>query len=123
MSGHTPGPWKFVADEFNSHGGRNQLGSIQSRKWFIAVIEGDAGEDANECMANARLIAAAPDLREVCDEVIKAPKEAAAIMEREGFVIDNLTNPWQKLAFTFYSMLVDNASKAEAAIAKAEGKS
>ena len=125
MSGHTPGPWNIDPNEA-------LIVSTRISVQFIAMLGDAIGDFGNawddpcmteEVKANARLIAAAPDMREVCDEVSKTPKEAVAIMEREGFVIDNLTNPWQKLAFTFYSMLVDNASKAEAAIAKAEGKS
>jgi hypothetical protein len=43
-------------------------------------------------------------------------------MRREGLAIDNQDDPMQKLAFTFYTMLVGSASEADAAIAKAEGE-
>ena len=43
------------------------------------------------------------------------------MMRREGFVIDDLDDRWQKLAFTLYSDLVASARDASAAIARAEG--
>jgi hypothetical protein len=43
-------------------------------------------------------------------------------MQREGFVIDDLDDRWQKLAFTLYTKLVQNATEADAAIAKAKGE-
>jgi len=40
--------------------------------------------------------------------IILRPKmlEAQEVMREHGFVIDNLKDPWQKFAFTLYSMLV-----------------
>ena len=62
--GHTPGPWKYIdgailSDKINSHG-----------NWHIAIIpentnDPDCSESnpySKEDKANARLIAAAPDL-------------------------------------------------------------
>lgn len=37
--------------------------------------------------------------------------EALAIMRREGFVLDDLNDRWQKLAFTLYSSLCELESK------------
>jgi hypothetical protein len=50
------------------------------------------------------------------------PAKARDMMEREGFVIDNLDDRWQKLAFSLYTMLVEGASDSDAALAKAEGR-
>jgi hypothetical protein len=38
--------------------------------------------------------------------------EALAIMEKHGLKIDNLKDPMQKLAFTFYTSLVEIEMKA-----------
>lgn len=65
---------------------------------------------------------AAPDLLAACKAVAIRPAEAVEIMRREGLAIDNQDDPMQKLAFTFYTMLVGSASEADAAIAKAEGE-
>jgi hypothetical protein len=59
---HTPGPWRFERGQWNSGKENNEDHSIGSivggdRDWYIATLE-----DAPEQSANARLIAAAPDL-------------------------------------------------------------
>ena len=112
MSKHTPGPWDIYTGDDESI----RIATDERR-----ICEMDIYIDDTD-MANARLIAAAPYMLEACWGTSKAPKEAVAIMKREGFVIDNLDDRWQKLAFTLYSMLVNNASMAEHAIAKAEGR-
>jgi len=61
MSEHTNGPWRYEHGDFNV-GGDNPggVGSILSDEdWYVARIE-----DAPEDQANARLIAAAPDMLE-----------------------------------------------------------
>ena len=40
------------------------------------------------------------------------PSKALKIMGREGFVIDNLNDRWQKLVFTLYSELVGLSTEA-----------
>lgn len=69
-----------------------------------------------------RLISAAPDMYESCEFSRDALKQIVAMIKREGFVIDNLDDRWQKLAFSLYTMLVENASQSEQALAKADGK-
>ena len=70
MNKHTPGPWRFDLARFNSgheDAGLSAYGSVVSEEgdWFICGIE-----DAKEWEANARLIAAAPELYEaLCDMV------------------------------------------------------
>lgn len=65
---HTPGPWTFSNDRFNACPDVKPdgvLGSILSEdEWFIAEVWADAGDDDSEPEANARLIAAAPDMLE-----------------------------------------------------------
>ncbi len=57
---HTPGPWSFRHGDFNTEGD-NGHGSITATcefgPWYIAKIETMPGDEAN-----ARLIAAAPDM-------------------------------------------------------------
>ncbi|PJK07954.1 hypothetical protein CO610_07260 [Lysobacteraceae bacterium NML95-0200] len=55
MSGHTPGPWHIVTDE---HGNTEII--TDSRPYICTVAPGKC-EDVT--VANARLIAAAPDMR------------------------------------------------------------
>lgn len=61
MSNHTPGPWYFN-DDFNEH----QVFSDQGAYNLIADVV-SRGEDTE---ANARLIAAAPDLLIACEQMI-----------------------------------------------------
>ena len=94
MSKHTPGPWRVV-DSWNDH-----------------MVEGQNGEEIiwqdgphntptiNE--ANARLIAAAPDLLEALEDLILLAQ--AVMHENGGYMVD------------------DELSDARAAIAKAKGE-
>ena len=63
MSAHTPGPWKFsVGDGGEWWVGDDQEAVIRdSKNEFIAVLAVDPDNFTQE-VANARLIAAAPDL-------------------------------------------------------------
>jgi hypothetical protein len=56
-----------------------------------------------------------PDEHEKLVAMVKgAPQEAQAIMRRHGLKIESFEDPMQKLAFTFYTMLVEHAHAAEA---------
>ena len=62
MSGHTPGPWE--------HSGHNLVDATSihnGMKYCVAkaVITGKSDSDKEEAYANARLIAAAPDLLKI----------------------------------------------------------
>ena len=67
---HTPGPWRS----------RNRLGSgnwkdersigVESFEWIIADVCGDI-DHTDEARANARLIAAAPDLLEALADLVE----------------------------------------------------
>ena len=64
MSGHTPGPWQVRHAE--------GLFAIASEGGWVATMD---GEDENVDRANARLIAAAPDLY----DALKAAESALAV--------------------------------------------
>lgn len=68
MNKHTPGPWH------RSYGNYVYQGShwLTDRKRLIAIAEPSTRtqEDWDQVFANARLIAAAPDLLEVLSEIV-----------------------------------------------------
>lgn len=74
MSKHTPGPWSFngrVIKRDYRHIGL----SADAGETIAAVTGGKTSgpffvEDDNECIANARLIAAAPDLLDALYEIV-----------------------------------------------------
>lgn len=65
MSGHTPGPWTIKPSDVDGHF------SVESAN----LIEGDYVAEAYD-EADARLIAAAPDLLETMQTIIAALREA-----------------------------------------------
>lgn len=90
---HTPGPWSAKPSADTGYGDPEWAPfQIESDEWIVAVAIGDV-DDLN-AEANARLIAAAPDLLEALSELI----EANSFYFKPG-------NPW--------------GDKARAAIAKA----
>lgn len=62
---HTPGPWAV-----------DEIRSVQAITWCGEVCIADVGGNADEeeQLANARLIAAAPDLLAACEAMIAAEK-------------------------------------------------
>lgn len=91
---HTPGPW----------GDQNKTVLIRGATWL-----GHANWDDAEAKANARLIAAAPDLLDVAYATRKLVSEAASV----GF---NYTDgDWADRIYA-------NQARLSAAIAKAEGR-
>lgn len=70
MTAHTPGPWKVVTPPDLS-GDPHEL-SIKAGIVPIARISRAATIDLPEREANARLIAAAPDLLEALERIIRA---------------------------------------------------
>ena len=98
MSRHTPGPW--VAK------GEHERGDIA---WvdagLLCIAECPTGEDGQKMLANARLIAAAPELLAALEDML---------------------NGWRYIRSThgdLYGVGWDRAQeKAEAAIAKADGQ-
>ena len=58
MAGHTPGPWSLEEGRVLTEGG-----------WLLASLPYTLGDE--EDRANARLIAAAPDLLEACKALLE----------------------------------------------------
>lgn len=109
-SKHTPGPWHVVngVDVFTSLGAKNAEGIEEpiNDGWHVADC---AMEDLSyrESNANARLIAAAPDLLEALELIVM--ERAWYRSERpEGYNIEDRLNAWEETA--------------RAAIAKAKGE-
>lgn len=103
---HTPGPWKFYHEVFRAQISSRKIIEIQDSNGIpIVKWSGFDGIDRpkKETIANARLIAAAPELLDALDEMI----DAFPVEEKEG-----LRNVIQRIAL----------GKAKAAIAKAEGE-
>lgn len=98
MSGHTPGPWKVEYE--NNDGAR--VSAIASVAWCpsSAAFGADGSQviTADEAEANARLIAAAPDLLAALEAVMATR-----------------TTPWRKDAMKANQLAI-------AAIAKARGE-
>lgn len=85
MSKHTPGPWAISTDKFEcgiAQGVRSKNGSICQINWMVrkrAPLESEA---------NARLIAAAPEMLEVLREMAQ-PNNKAFITPRMALLIDS----------------------------------
>jgi hypothetical protein len=64
----TPGPWKYDPERFNTDNEQNSgsILSVGSDEWFIAEICGDL----DESQANAKLIAAAPEMYELIEALL-----------------------------------------------------
>ena len=112
---HTLGPWTVVHYEWKDKGGGDFVGRIQGPNGE-KVYGGASSFHAINNLANARLIATAPEMYDVCETVAGRTDEVQVMMEREGFVIDDLDDRWQKFAFTLYSILAHDAAQAERAI-------
>jgi hypothetical protein len=97
MSGHTPGPWK-VQDDRTTDG-------------TFRVFPHEGPSICNlrhgEMEANARLIAAAPELLRACEEALNALLDYVPLLEAHGSVMGY-----------GHAVIV----RLKAAIAKAEGK-
>lgn len=95
---HTPGPWEYFGP-----GNAQVYGGDPKRR--ICVLDRLTGADMSEDYANARLIAAAPDLLAALEIA------SAALMRARAFVPDNI-DPQHVAA----------QDKVYAAIAKATGQ-
>ena len=54
--------------------------------------------------------------------LIQKPDTAREILRKHGFVFTDLNDPWQKLAFTFYSDIIEAAIKADNLLEYLEGE-
>lgn len=111
MAKHTPGPW--ATESVNSEALHDIIADYQvpgdGFPTLLAMVfsddEGDGPISCDEASANARLIAAAPDLLAACK------------LWDEGFIDGEEFTPEQLLAW-----MNKNRKAARDAIAKAEGK-
>jgi citrate synthase len=69
-----------------------------------------------------RLRAENKEFLAVCETAIGQIDQAQTIMRDNGYVIDDLSNRWQKLAFTLYNLLVETATEAEAVRDRVKGE-
>ena len=114
MSKHTPGPW-FVQDGYLTIYNLSE-GTVGTTCAIAKVLREQPGDDQAE--ANARLIAAAPELLEACEAAIRYdaviqtcandPERMSSACTAEGDDLDGLYNDWIR--------------KARAAIRKATGE-
>ena len=70
---HTPGPWDF--DDLRSDGGNLEI--VGGNDVCVADVDPDGSDD--EVMANARLIAAAPDLLAACARWVSEAEKFASV--------------------------------------------
>ena len=112
---HTPGPWKVGKSV------TNQMIIMDKNNICISAIT-EWPDDISRYKADARLIAAAPEMLEAHGKHSTVAEEALAIIKRENYVFDNIDNDrWQKLAFTLYSVLVDIQARSRSEVERATG--
>lgn len=68
---HTPGPWSFREGKY----GNVVIESPDSQPAHVATIDGGAPNPRAELLANASLIAAAPDLLDALEWVLPSREE------------------------------------------------
>lgn len=84
---HTPGPWKAEEVRFNPNGRNSYFAwTVQGKgKGCIAEIKYTGHhpkDEISEDEANARLIAAAPELFAVCAEIVRLGDAGIAVPEK-----------------------------------------
>ena len=114
---HTPGPWHIMPGDVVP--GVPGLGIFGVDGTAVATVHHTFKDRERD---NANLINGVLDLLEACEIVAGRTAEVQAMMTREGFVIDDLDDRWQKFAFTLYSLLAADAGHAKRAVAQARGK-
>jgi hypothetical protein len=82
MSKHTPGPW-YVGTEFNDQGrhiyAAQKVRDDEGEEWHPLIATTDDDERLVDWQANARLIAAAPDLLDALKDLREAIKSRGVI--------------------------------------------
>ncbi|CUX07686.1 hypothetical protein CFBP6626_07585 [Agrobacterium tumefaciens] len=104
---HTPGPWLEAGRGAGSH--------IHADKGEVAWLRSYMGIDDEQIEANARLIAAAPELLEALKWMVENDETNEGEEPRPEFGGDS----WNEVNAFFLAGL----NRARAAIAKAEGRS
>lgn len=78
---HTPGPWTPT----HSHGSESELFDLERSVYAgdvpIAAVAGQAPGGPREWSANARLLAAAPDLLDACRAVVAWGERVGALAQ------------------------------------------
>lgn len=87
---HTPGPWE-VDDCGNICGGGAALAAVYGAEDFPCLPEEDYDAVNVECAANARLMAAAPDLLAACEKALEFwhsdhPNDTGEAMDAREFI-------------------------------------
>lgn len=104
MSAHTPGPWQYVRENGSPTTGPHMIkGAIPG---YLAEVR-DCG--SGDVEANARLIAAAPDLLEALKGVLAIVSDSQGVA---GYHLNGNTAEWDEF---------DEVDAAIDAIAKATG--
>lgn len=86
---HTPGPWRDTGEYDRAYGYYDTVIECEDRTRFCVIVRGHSKESM---IADARLIAAAPELLAACDEELEALRiwlRAAKLPEdlRQGIAI------------------------------------
>ena len=90
---HTPGPWTIVSTFNASDCDGKLLCSIEGADLYLAEVWGDIGSK-EEAEANARLIAAAPDLVAACKMWLAETKWLDADAGTEATAMNELVSLW-----------------------------
>lgn len=80
MSKHTPGPWTAVSDPLHFHSLTTIIAGNVVRGIPQVRIDVGGKADIGELEENARLIAAAPDLLEALEEIVRKDLLAGTIL-------------------------------------------
>lgn len=107
MTQHTPGPWQAVKDQFGGTVGATRIDAANGHAVAYARERGPNGHDGE---ANARLIAAAPEL-------LEALKELARLVHQNNA----LQHAGIEVSADAWGQMYQVTNEARAAIAKAEG--
>lgn len=110
MAEHTPGPWE-VDDCGNICGQGAALAQVFGAEDFPCIPEEDYDDVNLECAANARLIAAAPDLLAACQSWVSYFDQ-----------LQRLCEPGDPLNVARQQFHGERVNRTRAAIAKAAGK-
>ncbi len=117
MSKHTPGPWEYLTETTYAGDYPYSVGhkvKIGNEILTISCHGYEADKFFEEAAANARLIAAAPEMAEVLKEYEKW--EAALILDDEAW-----PGAMPTLTYELYDWMIRLQGKRNAALAKAEG--
>lgn len=115
MSAHTPGPWEYAEEGYEP--------CVMAGDYYVATAHaGMPGDDygVGEAQANARLIAAAPDLLAVVRKTVRELEQLAPTRAPAHPLMADAERTQRAAAFAFLDQLI---AEHHAAIAKAEGRS